>query len=182
MPLALLPLFLAACQGTSHPAPLPAPGSMPSRVDATSSGVDVRLAEDNTPVTGTLEASAEKAWPAVLQVVQEFGLPLNQVDHQRRILQVDRFRARREIRGVRMSQLFDCGFSMSGNYADLRQIHMTVQIGLAPQGTERSTLGTRITAAAHQVDGTSTEPVRCGTKGMLERMILESTRNVLKAR
>ncbi|MGH7506938.1 MAG: hypothetical protein ACRELX_14875 [Longimicrobiales bacterium] len=91
----------------------------------------------------------------------------------RGLVQSESVRAVRRFAGERMSDLFRCGSSLTGERADSwrLEIEATAQVQAAGEG---SRLTTRVSTIARSIDGTSRNAVPCSTRGRLEEIIAET--------
>ncbi|MBX6364441.1 MAG: hypothetical protein IRZ00_11285 [Gemmatimonadetes bacterium] len=170
LPLLLIPV--AAC-ASGAPAALETPPAPPAQVTYTGTTTEVRLSGDNTPVSTVVDAPLDETWRAALSTFAAFGFKPDQLDPSQHQVATQGHRARRTLNGVRLSELFDCGSTITGNVADSHMLRMSVELGVAAAGARSSSVATRVNAVAYPVEGTSTEPMRCGSKGTLEKRILE---------
>lgn len=171
LPLLLIPV--AACASSGAPAALETPPTPPAQVTYTGTTTEVRLSSDNSPVSTVVDAPLDETWRAALSTFAAFGFKADQIDPIQHQVATQGHRARRTLNGVRLSQLFDCGSNITGNVADSHMLRMSVELGVAAAGARTSSVSTRVNALAYPVEGTSTEPMRCGSKGTLEKRILE---------
>jgi hypothetical protein len=174
--LSLLLLPITACASSSAPSALHTPPSQPAQVTYTGTTTEVRLSGDNMPESEVVAAPLDNTWKAALETFQALGFKVDQVDPNQHTVGTHAHRVRRTLNGVRLSQIFDCGTDLTGVIADNKQIRMDVEIGVTGSGLNESTVSTRIHGVAYAVEGTSTDPMRCGTKGFLEKRILEDVK------
>ncbi|HET9982251.1 MAG TPA: hypothetical protein VFQ38_01635 [Longimicrobiales bacterium] len=173
--LSLLLIPIGACASTSSAA-LHTPASQPAQVTSTGTTTEIRLAADNTPESTVVDAPLDETWKAALATFQALGFKVDQLDPNQHTVGTHAHRVRRTLNGVRLSQIFDCGTDLTGVIADNQQIRMDVEIGVAAAALNASTVSTRVHGIAYAVEGTSTDPMRCGSKGYLERRILDDVK------
>lgn len=178
----ILPLLLVAACKTGGTPPLETPPTPPPTIYGGNDGSNrmVRLSDDNTPTSETMPAPVDKVWPAMARLFSDMGLKIDQIDSPNHRLGASNARFRHTFAGRRLSSYFDCGANMTGQIADSHEVVMNVQMGVAPEGTDQSTAAVRITAHAVNMEGTSTDPVRCGSNGTLEQRMLSLLKDRVK--
>lgn len=176
----LLALPLAACQATA-PTPLSSGPSAPAVIQQNGSTTDIRLSSDNGPVSDMVPGAVSHVWPALVAAYQSFGFPVQQIDGMSHVIGAANVRLPHRLAGERLSTYFDCGMDMTGAIADSHVIEMTIQVAAAQQSADSTVVAAKVSAAAYATQGTSTDPVRCSTRGELERRIVEAVRKKVAA-
>ncbi|HEX8695100.1 MAG TPA: hypothetical protein VF746_21995 [Longimicrobium sp.] len=172
-PLLLLPL-LAACASTASGGSPPSDGRVVVRDEtAARSGdaADVELDIDRRPAEGTVNASADRVWAALPRVYAALGIDgagVMSQDPAARRYGRQNLRLHRRLGGRPLSRVIECGSTYAGD-ADTYAITMSVVTEVRPAG-EAAKVSTWLEASGRQQTASST-PVRCMTKGVLERQI-----------
>lgn len=170
----LMASALVACApASSSIAPGPEP---PARIEATSTGVEVRLDADERVVGGVVPRSVDDAWDAVIAVYGQLGFPIEVRDRNRRAIATELFRAPRRILDRRLRSYMDCGQSLTGPRVDMWRVSARLMTELEPT-SDGTAVRSRLTASARPRDGSSTSPVPCTSSGELEREILQWVRD-----
>ena len=112
--------------------------------------------------------SAEQVWQVLSAAYADIGIEVKSSDPATRTLGNVNFHPRGAINGRRVSEYLDCGNSNLGApIADVYSVRMSIQSSVVPAGTG-STVQTRITAFARDMNGSSSTPVHCNSRGRLE--------------
>lgn len=164
-------LLLAGC--TTGPVGLPAgPTTRRTVTDIqTAEGtVSVTQMIDSNVRTATVPAAPDAAWGLLPAVFEELGVPVSMVDPRTRALGTTETRVRR-LGQARPSRYLDCGSGMAGQHADLYDVYLTVVTQLHPAAEGSTEVRTQLEASAKD-PGHGNNPVRCTSKGTLERAIV----------
>lgn len=165
----LIPLVLSGCL-SSGPEAVREPVHRPPSVIPTSTGVEVNLNPDREVVTEAIAATPEVAWLALQTAYEELGIPVKEMNEDRRILGNPDFVLSRRLNGTRLSNYLDCGQGPSGNHADTHRIEMQLRSSIiAVEGGIQ--VNTYVDAIARNMDGTSNNRVRCASRFRLEQEI-----------
>lgn len=170
----LLAALTAACSPASTPAsPRMAPPGPGASVTATSTGIDIRLRNDDQGISSSVDASPERVWAALPEVYRELGIPEGTIDPVERVYGNRRVTLPR-IGGERTSQLVRCGSaSMAGPMSGSQyRTRLSVLTWVQEEGGKTS-VTTQVGASARRLEGTSTEEVACASTGRLEARIAE---------
>lgn len=143
----------------------------PPMVEASSNRLAFRLSSDRGVAVATIEGSRAEVFPALVQAYDTIGIEIGGIDATRSMLQSERIRVSRSYAGERLSELFHCGRTLTGDRADTWRLDIEITSQVQSEGTSRSRLATRVSATARTMDGTSTNPVPCTTSGKLEEKI-----------
>lgn len=169
----LMATFLVACgPARSSIAPGPEP---PAHVQATSTGVNVRLDSNERVVGDVVPLSADSAWNAVVALYGQLGFPIEVHDTMGRVIATGYFRAPREILDRRLGNYMDCGQTLTGPRVSMWRVtaRLVTQVESMNDGTA---VRSRLTASARPRDGSSTRAVPCTSKGELEGEIVRRVR------
>jgi hypothetical protein len=166
-------LIASGCAGaTTNTTRTEAPGA-PTREVYTGDGAHVTLAPSTYTVETDLGASAEDAWTAAVATYEELGI---EVTYSRPGEEVGnrQFRVRRRLAGDRLSKYLRCGVDATGRpMADSYVVTLNVVSEVTGVTDLQSRMGTTVSATALKPGGTSTAPVVCASKGLLEERIAE---------
>jgi hypothetical protein len=163
-----LPL-LAGCL-SSGPEAVREPVHRPTSIITSSTEVDVNLNPDREVVTEAIAATPEEAWNALRTAYEDLGIPVKEMDAERKILGNPKFVLSRSLNRKRLSTYLDCGYGPSGNHADTHRIEMQIRSSVvAIQGGVQ--VNTYVAAIARNMDGTSNNRIRCASRFQLEQDI-----------
>ncbi len=121
-------------------------------------------------------ASKARTFVAMREVYEALKLPVDYSDPANGHIGSLQLRISRRIGGERMSKFFNCGRGMTGDHADSWRLTIAAVSYIEASGDDDATVGTALVAQAQDMSGASTQPVRCGTTGMLEIRMLEMLR------
>jgi len=122
-----------------------------------------------------VEASPEVVLQAALEVYQELGIDMPQVDRRRMRMQNPGLSVSRSLLDRRVSHFLRCGQGITGPNADSFRITMHIFTSVEAEGTG-SRLGTEIRATAANPRGTSNAVMQCASTFRFEARILEAVR------
>ncbi len=168
---ALAVLFAVGCSAREPAAVRPATDAPPAVVVA-GGGVDVRINSSNRVIEDEIYAPVGEAWVALGAAWKDLDFPVAQADEAARTLRSRPFRAPRRIGGKRLVELFDCGYSIGGQRAELWEVTIEIVTALRAVNPARTSVSTMVAAIARPREGTSTDPVPCQSKSELERILL----------
>ena len=140
-----------------------------------------RIIEGDRPRSAvtTVAAAPATVWPVTKKVYQALGIEVAIDDPATHRVGNQSFWKTGTLGGRRMSELVDCGSSMTGRKADSYRIYMSVLTLVDPDGLGGTKLETLFVPVGQDVAGGSTDRVTCGSTGQLETMINESIRATL---
>ena len=131
---------------------------------------DVKLFHDERLSSDTLEVAPGIAWRGLVQAYASLGVPLQGANAQGRVITTKYFRAHHDFLGERISRWLDCGSSLTGEIATTYELTMRMATMIDTSLAGRSILLTALTATAI-APGSGTTPVRCQTRGSLEKRL-----------
>jgi hypothetical protein len=107
----------------------------------------------------------------VVGAYRDQGIPVTVVEPEARLIGTVESRIRRRLGGERLTRYLSCGSTVMGDRADRYEIYLTVltQLETLDAGTG---VYTHVRASA-VAGGGSGSPVRCQTRGRLEREIFQ---------
>jgi hypothetical protein len=176
--LAAVAVGVAGCSATQQETTIvPLPREDVVRVPTGDATADVRLQREDFIARADLDAPRAAVWEALPAVFTEIGLPQPVMDRTRWIAIVDQYTLTRTLGKQPLSRFLSCGHGMSGEHADTRRIRLTVRTTLQSSTPDRTVVLTRVEAVAHAIDGTSTAPTECTSRGPIENMIASGLRS-----
>lgn len=144
-------------------------------------GMDARFSlrevDDVTPVRDTVNAIAEEVWSLVPEVYVQLGVPIHGVNPEARLLGNTSFRAEGNFAETRLSQLVNCGRTLTGDVADEYDLHFSV-LTQVEEADGRSVVASLVEATARPRN-VAGSPQRCSSTGSLEREIVKRVRTQL---
>lgn len=166
----VLPLLgLAAC-GARSSTVVGEPAGMPGVIYQTPTSAEIRIAPDDRATNHRVALPADSAFAAALAVYRTLGAPVRTQDRARGAIASEPFAAPRELLGRRLGTWIDCGTTMTGPRVDRWAV--TLELGTAvAQAEGGTTIASLLTGFARPRDGSSSDPVRCSSTGLLEREI-----------
>lgn len=149
-----------------------APGA-PTREVYAGDGAHVTLSAPTHVVETNLGASADDVWAAASSAYEELGIEVTYSQPGKHVGN-RQFRVRRRLAGDRLSKYLRCGVDATGRpMADSYVVTFNVVSDVTGVTDLQSRLGTTVSATALKPGGTSTDPVVCTSKGLLEERIAE---------
>jgi hypothetical protein len=124
----------------------------------------------------TVQVPPSTAWPLVKGAYQALGIDItvdNPTMHQ---MGNSNFWRTRSIGPFRMSELVECGMSMTGRKADTYRIYMVLLTMVNPDGKGGTKLETTLAATGQDMSGTSADRIVCGSTGKLELTINDAVK------
>jgi hypothetical protein len=169
-PAIVLPLLgLAAC-GARSSTVVGEPAGVPGVIYQTPTSAEIRIASDDRAANIRVALPPDSAFSAALTVYRTLGAPLRTQDRARGAIASEPFAAPRELLGRRIGVWIDCGTTMTGPRVDRWAV--TLELGTAVAPAEGGTrVASLLTGFARPRDGSSSDPVRCASTGLLEREI-----------
>lgn len=176
----------AACGGGAGNSPTPqvTPAGRPAteRIVTTSGAsmnintmnidTDVRLVSTGTPA---------QVFAVLPQVYEDLGIPISVNDGASKSVGNSGWRTRRSIGKVPMYRYLDCGSSGTIENAETYNINMSVITTVRPNPSGGSIVSTAITAVGRNPVTSSSQDVRCASKGDLEIRIRDMVQKRIEA-
>lgn len=172
--------LLAACGATggggSGTAPLPVTASAQSGSgNAGISGMTVMVGSSGQKVA--LASGRDAIWAKLPGAYEALGLPLSFKDDAQYRLGNGLIKARRQLNGVQMRTIIDCGSDLNGEKAETYDIKLSIETSLEAVG--QATEITTVVTGLGRSPNLGTSDVSCSTKGELEKRILRHLRTQL---
>ena len=149
-------------------------------IETTGDGYTFRLSRDQSVSEATIVGAQAAVFQALMTAYEDLGLEIAGADRVRGLVQGEPVAAVRELAGEQMSTLFHCGQTLTGDRADSWRLEIEVASQAQAVGASQTKLTTRVNAFARTMDGSSTNPVQCATRGRLEEKIAATTALRLK--
>ncbi len=131
------------------------------------------VAIDSLATTVSIDAPRDVTFHAVAQVLAELKVPIDTRDSTRGIVGVMSVPRMRTFGVGRISRYLSCGSGMTGLHADNWRVYVTALAFVDAAGAGSTTLRLAMVGGAQDVEGSSTEPVACGTTGIFETLVVE---------
>ncbi len=157
-------------------------GSVVSQpVAAQGNGPVVRMAAFPLPVlldtiqraNVTIAAPKDRTLFAVNGVYEALKITPELIDPPRGQIGVLRAKVSRRLADQPMSNLFNCGRGLTGENADTWRLTIASVTYVEAKGADSSVVSTSVVGMAEDMSGGSTDPVICGSMGLLETRIAE---------
>lgn len=177
--LTLVALGAAGCASSQGAQELPdeRSGVGTVTIDAVTSRFDIRVMEEVSPVRDTVNAIVEEVWNLVPEAYVQLGVPISGVNPEARLLGNNGFRARGNFGDTRLSELVNCGRTMTGDIADEYDLRFEVMTQV--HDAEGKSVVTSVVEAVARPRGVSGNAVHCSSTGKLEREIVRLVRTQL---
>ena len=166
---AFVALGLSATQGAAQ--------QVPGRVIVKLLGYTHLVTLDSLVSWNDVAANAPVTFATAKQTIDAMKLPITGIDSTHWLLANTGFKARRKVAGYAMSWAFQCGATMTGDYADTARLSIAYALFVEPTIEGHSRLGIAVIAGAETVDGTARAPWDCSSTGRLEQEIVERVRS-----
>ncbi len=158
-------------------------GALPGQSLSAQNGPVVRMGAFPFPVAldtlqrafVTIGAPRDRALFAVNGVYESLKLTPELIDPPRGQIGVLRATLSRRLADKQLSSFFNCGRGMAGENADRWRLTIASVTYVEAKGADSSVVSTAIVGMAQDMYGSSTDPVMCGTTGLLETRIVELT-------
>jgi hypothetical protein len=121
-----------------------------------------------------LAATRDAIWAKLPDAYESLGVPLSFKDDAQFRLGNGLIKARRQLNGVQMRSIVDCGSDLIGEKAESYDIKLSVETSLEAVG--QTTELTTVVSGLGRSPSVGTSDVSCGTKGEIERRIIRYLR------
>lgn len=118
-----------------------------------------------------LDAPGRQVFAAVIAAYSDLRIPIQIRDSVGGLVGNLRLTQTGGFARDRISRWLECGSGFDGPYADVYRINIAIVTFIDALTPKRTRIRTAIAAAGKNIDGTSSEPVRCASKGDLEARI-----------
>jgi hypothetical protein len=163
-------------------------GLAPSVLAQASPAVRVVLPGYGTPIAvdtilafSNHDAPPQRVWAAVARVFDDYRIAPDIRDSARLVVGATRYVKSTSMANFAMSAILECGSSLTGPNADNFRITsaLVAVVRAAPGGT--TVLGIGFIGSGRDVQGSSTDPVKCASTGRLEADLADRVRKLLRA-
>jgi hypothetical protein len=118
-----------------------------------------------------LDAPGKQVFAAVIAAYTDLKIPIEIRDSLGGLVGNLRLIQRGSFARDRMSRWFECGSGLSGPYADTYRVNIAIVTFIDVLTPKRTRIRTAIAAAGKNIEGTSSDAVRCASRGDLEARI-----------
>jgi hypothetical protein len=174
-------LLLAGCATSGADEMLGSGVDAPATKAPTGSGGEFHLQADMVTASLDVQANAEDAWPALLQVYEELEIPAREVNATTRTVRNLRFVVSRRLGGERLATFLDCGRSATGPNANSYRLELEIASRVMAVGANESRIQTEIMGTGMNMEGTSNTRVTCTSNHQLEARIAARVRELVKS-
>ena len=126
-----------------------------------------------------MSASLRTVWGVMPAVFERLQIQTSYIDPGAGTIGNGNFRPRR-LGGRSLSTFLDCGSGLTGPYADVYAVRMSLLVQLVPAANGGTTVRTAIDAYAED-RAVSSRPIHCQSRGVLERQIWDMIAELLPA-
>jgi hypothetical protein len=176
-----LALTITACTastGGSSPGTTVAP--MPAGMLPTSAGThDMGATGEVTAIATALPIPPDSAYTLLRAVYAKLAIPVADQNATQRTIGNHGLKARRQIAGLGMDRVLDCGDKIGIPNAETWDIQMDIASYVTADGTGGSQLWTRIQATGNDPSVSGRDDTPCSTRGDLEAKIGNSVKAML---
>lgn len=178
----LFALALTALSLTASPASAQLPGQSRTqpipRLRASLPGFPDPVALDTVAQFREFRAPMGAVYTAAVATLKELDIPMAVQDSLHGIVGSLSYTKMRRLAGKQMSQSVSCGSGMTGPNADSYRIYLATMVMMEPTATGGTKVAIALVASAQDIQGSSKDPVPCGTSGFTETTI----ENAIRAR
>jgi hypothetical protein len=183
----VLILATTACTATTGGSSPTAGGTtvapMPAGMLPTNAGThDMGATGEVTAIATALPISADSAYTLLRAVYAKLAIPVADQDAGQRSIGNHGLKARRQLGGLGMAKVLDCGDKIGIPNAETWDIQMDISSYVTPDGTGGSQLWTRIQATGNDPSVSGRDLTPCSTRGDLEAKIGNSVKAMLSGK
>jgi hypothetical protein len=164
-------LLIAACASAGNATPEMTTGARVSSTEIMggTGKTSLSLVQEVNPGIRTVPAPINAVWGVLPQVLAELKIPVTTASAESFTLGSEAWRTRREIAGVGMSKIVDCGNTTGEQNADTYQISFTLFTQLKAIDASHTRVSTTVQATGRSMG--FSQQVGCTTLGALEDLI-----------
>ncbi|MDT8369620.1 MAG: hypothetical protein RQ745_10470 [Longimicrobiales bacterium] len=170
-------ILLSACATQSASRERDARAAQPTEASETAFGGGGAILLDNTleSIDARFAVPLERIWEVLPGAYAALGIEIQHVDAAEHVLGNRQLSIRRRLGGVRASSYFDCGrHAVTGQAsADNFQLTASVTTQVLADGEDGALVITSVGAFGRPISGTSSNDVRCSSRGKIEEEIVE---------
>jgi hypothetical protein len=160
-------LLLAGCGSATH-SPEPAPERV---LTVNADGRVVRQSTSYETEATAFAAPIDRVWTALQAGYATLGIPPTVADRGAGKYGNEGFIAPRRMLEHSLGEYFTCGTGLGGPLIDQGRLYVYMVTTLTPAPGGGTTGATHLTARLQRNEGTSAEPIRCGSTGQLEEAL-----------
>jgi hypothetical protein len=142
-------------------------------------GLRLNLFSREDAIKTTVPDDVAKVWTALREEWSATGLPATRQDEAERVLTVEGYQTRRQLAGMQMRTLLDCGRGSGAENAETYTITLTF-IATVQKREAGSEVAVIFTASAMNPTAMAA-PIQCGSSGEFEQRFLKGIRQRLGA-
>ena len=156
---------------------------MPAGMLPTNAGThDMGATGEVTAIATALPIPADSAYTLLRAVYAKLAIPVAQQDASQRSIGNRGLKARRQLGGLGMEKVLDCGDKIGIPNAETWDIQMDISSYVTPDGTGGSQVWTRIQALGNDPSLSGRDLTPCSTRGDLEAKIGNSVKAMLSGK
>jgi hypothetical protein len=160
-------VLLAGCGSASH-----GPEPAPERVLAVNAdGRVIRQSTSYEKEATVFSAPIDRVWTALQLGYAALGIQPTVSDRGAGRYGNEGFIAPRRMLDHSLGEFFTCGTGLGGPLIDQGRLYVYMVTTLTPSANGATTGATHLTARLQRNEGTSAEPIRCGSTGQLEEAL-----------
>lgn len=140
-------------------------------------GHDGPVAVDSLATAVTIAAPRGVVFHQAAQVFAELKVQIDARDSVRGMVGITSSPKMRQFAGRPISRWLNCGSGITGSNADNWRVYITAYAFVDAADSTSTTLRLAMVGGAQDVQGTSTEPVACGSTGGFETMFADKVKS-----
>ncbi|MBM4193832.1 MAG: hypothetical protein FJ202_05565 [Gemmatimonadetes bacterium] len=125
------------------------------------------------------EVPAGKVWSAAERVFYDYKIATDKRDSVEGVIGTTRYVKSTYFQKFPMSQVFNCGMSITGPNADNFRLSIAMVAIVSPVSSTKSRLGIGMVGSGLDMRGSSTNPVVCATTGRAEADFADRVKKIL---
>jgi hypothetical protein len=157
----------------------PASAQRTSRMRIALPAFGAQVVMDTIGEVQEVAADPQKVFVAASLVLKNFRIPIDVSDSVSGLVGAAKLTRSRNLNGRALSRYLECGSSMTGPRADSHRVQMPLLLMLDPAPGGFTRLRIALVASAQDNAGVSTQPVACGSTGVLEGELRKAIRDQL---
>jgi hypothetical protein len=168
----LLAMLASAACATANPSPSPSADRV---LVVDSDGTPIHQSTSDQSARAFFAAPVAKVWPAVMLSYSDLGIQPSISDRAAGRYGSEGFVAPRHMMGRPLGDYFRCGYGMTGPVIDAGRLYGSVVSTITDDGKGGSVVFTYVTGSLRRNDGSSSDPINCGSTGAIEEYIRTAT-------
>ncbi|MEO6447403.1 MAG: hypothetical protein ABIZ91_15890 [Gemmatimonadaceae bacterium] len=139
------------------------------------------VAVDSLASVFDIDASSGATFSAVETVLKDLKVPIDSRDSVRGLIGNMQLPKLRSFAGSPISRFLNCGSGITGANADNWRVYITAIAFIDKKDAATSTLRVAMVGGAQDIQGSSKDPVACGSTGGFESLLVDRVKKVLAA-